>query len=164
MRNCFKSFADSRVDSCLISKLNRLQNLTQLSYLFIIIFSFINISLLGATNLCQVELLSPKGNEKITLPFPHFIWSEHPAAFKEVGSPVSYEIHIAKDANFLKVVDCDTVYLNRYIHDLPLKPGRYFWRVRTIPYLLKPTSWSVPGSFTIKKMIIHWRYYVQYRK
>lgn len=152
MSNCFKLFASCRV-GCrpLINILSRLQNLKQLICLFIIFFSAFAAPLFGETNTYQVKLLSPMEDEKIILPFPHFRWSEHPAAFKEVASPVSYEIQIAKDANFHKVVDCDTVFLNRYVHDLPLKPGKYFWRVRTILYLLKPSSRSVSGSFTISK-------------
>lgn len=98
----------------------------------------------------ELILKSPANKSVTVLPFPHFTWSEHPAAFKEVGSPVSYEIQIAKDWNFRKIVDCDTISLNRYVHDLSLKPGKYFWRVRALPYKSKPDSWSALFNFRIK--------------
>ncbi len=78
----------------------------------------------------QGALLS--NNEQSTcLPFPHFTWLAHPKAFKNVAEPICYEIQISSDAAFLKIVDQDKIYLNRYVPDRPLASGKFFWRKRS---------------------------------
>ena len=98
----------------------------------------------------DVTALQTPTNESVSAyPFPHFTWSEHRSAFKNVGRPVAYEIQIATDSTFSQIVDDDTISLNRYVHDKPFEPGTYFWRVRAVPYKAKPAAWSTPQSFVI---------------
>lgn len=129
-----------------LSKINE----TMKSFLVIGLFFLTFIGPLAGKNVNQLTLNSPNNGSETISPFPHFTWNEHQDAFQKVGSPLSYEIQIAEDMNFHKIIDCDTVFLNRYIHDLPLKQGKYFWRVRALPYHLEPDSWSVSFNFTVK--------------
>ncbi|MGB1131140.1 MAG: hypothetical protein ACPG4K_13900, partial [Haloferula sp.] len=56
---------------------------------------------------------------------------------------------ISPDASFANLFDEDRVALNRYVHDQPLEPGHYYWRVRAIPHGKEPTEWSAPLDFAI---------------
>lgn len=94
-------------------------------------------------------LQTPSASSRIYNPFPHFTWTEHPDAFREVGEPVSYQIQIASDIDFRNIIDQDTVLLNRYIHDRPLTNGAYYWRVRAIPHEKTVASWSASQSFIV---------------
>jgi len=96
-----------------------------------------------------IELVAPSSGSETTSPFPGFSWSEHPDSFKNIGKPVEYDIQIASDASFASLVDEDRVALNRYIHDEPMAPGHYYWRVRAIPHGEEPTAWSSPLDFAI---------------
>lgn len=93
-------------------------------------------------------LLTPTSESKTFYPFPHFTWSENSMAFTSVSDPVFYEIEIASDANFNNIVDIDTVYINRYINDLPLEPGDYYWKVRSCTKNVA-NNWSSIAHFKI---------------
>lgn len=96
------------------------------------------------------RLFSPMEGSATALPFPHFTWSRHPAAYKDTGEPVRYEIQIARDASFGGLVDKDTVFLNRYVPDRPLPAGSYFWRVRAHAHGQDMAGeWSGTGHFTV---------------
>ncbi len=95
------------------------------------------------------DLQTPEDGNKTFLPFLHFTWSEHPDAFTHTGAPVYYEIQIASDKKFDKIVDTDTIYLNRYVNDKPLKPGTYYWRVRSVPIASRTTGWTKTNSFSV---------------
>ncbi|NQU44435.1 right-handed parallel beta-helix repeat-containing protein [bacterium] len=97
----------------------------------------------------SLDLKTPEAGSSTFYPFPHFTWEEHAAAFESVSEPVAYDIQIARDVEFKDLADEDQVYLNRYIHDRPLEPADYFWRVRGVPYAGKPGEWSKPDRFTI---------------
>lgn len=105
----------------------------------------------GSDHEGPIVLESPASGAGLTTPFPGFSWSEHPGAFQEVGKPVDYDIQIASDASFENLVDEDRVALSRYVHDQPLAPGRYHWRVRAIPHEQEPTPWSTPLQFAIRE-------------
>lgn len=98
-----------------------------------------------------VRLTTPASGSESANPFPGFSWSENPAAFKDMGKPVEYEIQISATADFATLVDEDRVALNRYVHDQPLPPGTFFWRVRAIPHRDSPEAWSEPSRFTIRE-------------
>lgn len=98
-----------------------------------------------------ISLLAPASGSVSANPFPGFSWSEHPAAFKDMGKPVEYDIQISTATNFATLVDKDRVALNRYVHDQPLLPGTYYWRVRAIPHGGSPLAWSDPSSFIIRE-------------
>ncbi len=93
--------------------------------------------------------LSPKPETRTFLPFPHFTWTEDTHAFQSVATPVLYDIQISKSRDFRNMVDEDTVYLNRYMHDRPLQAGEYFWRVRAGQSDGKRGNWSVTAAFTV---------------
>ena len=95
------------------------------------------------------DLQSPIQASKSAYLFPHFTWSEHPAAFREVGRPVSYEIEISRDPGFKSMLDADSIYLNRYVPDQPLEPGMYYWRVRACRDGKPITDWTSSASFTV---------------
>lgn len=97
----------------------------------------------------SVKLIEPVANHQSASPFPHFTWTEHPAAFMKMDCPVRYEIQIAADEVFESIVDEDTVYLNRYVHDRPFAVGSYYWRVRAVPYGQSPAAWSEARRFMI---------------
>lgn len=98
-----------------------------------------------------IGLEQPLAASRSANPFPGFSWSGHPDAFKDVGKPVEYQIQIASDAAFDKLVDEDRVVLNRYVHDEPLPAGNYHWRVRAIPHAKSPEEWSAPSGFVISE-------------
>jgi len=98
-----------------------------------------------------IELKAPAPGSESANPFPGFSWSEHPAAFKDMGRTVEYEIRISSSPEFDTTVDMDRVALNRYVHDKPFAPGTYHWQVRAIPYRGEPMNWSAPASFIIRK-------------
>lgn len=52
---------------------------------------------------------------------------------------------------FTTSIDEDRVALNRYVHDEPLAPGSYHWRVRAIPHAEEPEEWSQLAVFVIHK-------------
>ncbi len=105
-------------------------------------------SILGAQ---PIQLTTPVPGSDNASPFPGFSWSGHPAAFKDMGKPLGYQIQIAADAGFTTLIDEDRVALNRYVHDEPLVPGTYHWRVRAIPHAEEPEEWSQPAVFVIHK-------------
>lgn len=94
--------------------------------------------------------LSPGSDSRSSLPFPSFAWSADPAAFAGTNRPTAYEIQIASDADFAKLVDKDEVWLNRYVHDRALPAGDYFWRVRAKPTGEPISEWSEVGTFIIQ--------------
>lgn len=94
-------------------------------------------------------LQTPAPESRSFLPFPHFTWTADSQAFQSVADPVRYDIQIAADRAFQSVLDEDTVCLNRYIHDRPLPPGTYFWRVRTGRSGGARSSWSAPAGFAV---------------
>ena len=98
-----------------------------------------------------IQLKAPASGSESASPFPGFSWSGHPAAFKDMGRTVEYEIQISAIATFEATVDKDRVALNRYVHDKPFAPGTYYWRVRAIPYREEPTNWTAPSSFIIRE-------------
>ncbi len=83
--------------------------------------------------------------------FPNFDWEDHPAQFEDMGQPIRYIIQISTDKLFNSLIDQDTVYLSRYVHDLPFNPGTYYWRVKNITYGGDSSEWTNIKSFTIKK-------------
>ncbi len=96
------------------------------------------------------HLFSPAEGSATALPFPHFTWSRHPAAYRDTGEPVRYEIQIARDTAFRDLVDEDTIFLNRYVPDRPLRTGSYFWRVRAHSHGQDRTGeWSETGHFAV---------------
>lgn len=98
-----------------------------------------------------IVLKEPASEVGLNTHFPGFNWSEHPKAFRNPGEVIEYEIQIGSDKAFVGLVDHDRVALNRYIHDRPLSPGTYHWRVRAIQPDGKPLAWSKSSQFTIKK-------------
>jgi len=98
-----------------------------------------------------IQITAPESGSESANPFPGFSWSEHPAAFKDMGRTVEYEIQISSSAGFDTTVDKDRVALNRYVHDKPFTPGTYYWRVRAIPCREAPMNWSLPARFTIRE-------------
>ena len=92
---------------------------------------------------------TPAPGTRTFLPFPHFTWAADSQAFLSVAAPVHYDIQIAADRAFKNVIDEDTVCLNRYIHDRPLQPGMYFWRIRAGRSDGAPGGWSEPADFTV---------------
>ena len=94
-------------------------------------------------------VLTPASGTSTFLPFPHFTWTSDPEAFLSVAAPVHYDIQIATDRTFQNVVDEDTVYLNRYVHDRPLPTGAYFWRVRAGRGDGTRGDWSETAGFSI---------------
>jgi hypothetical protein len=84
------------------------------------------------------------------IPFPQLFWDAHPQAFSNPAQPVEYEIQIAEDAGFHRMVDEDTVALARYVPDLPLPVGQYFWRVRAKAAGLAGLNWSEVRCFEIR--------------
>lgn len=94
-------------------------------------------------------LKSPAHGAYSSYPFPHFSWSQHPDAWQDVGAPVRYEIQISRSDSFTALHDEDAIDLVRYVHDRPLSPGTYYWRVRAVPSGHFATRWSRTGQFTI---------------
>lgn len=92
---------------------------------------------------------TPEPGSQTFYPFPHFTWAAHSNAFRDTASPVHYDIQISCDAGFVTLYDQDRVALNRYIHDRPMAPGNYFWRVRAVPMGEQPGAWPSASSFTI---------------
>ena len=108
--------------------------LRQLTILMLLCISFIFLKDLHAQSKGAVpSLITPPQKAQDAYPFPNLTWTEHPEALKDVGRPVCYEIQIAADAAFTSMVDKDSIYLNRYVHDRPLAQGRYYWRVWAVP-------------------------------
>lgn len=93
--------------------------------------------------------IAPAHEEQSVYPFPNFSWTKHPEAWQEVGAPIGYEIQIAQTGSFETIFDQDSIPLARYVHDRPLAPGTYHWRVRAVPYQQSPTEWSKSQTFTI---------------
>lgn len=62
-----------------------------------------------------------------------------------------YEVEIATDSGFGKVIDRDHVaaVITRYVPAKPLALGRYWWRVRGRDFPGRRTAWSNPISFTV---------------
>jgi hypothetical protein len=82
-------------------------------------------------------------------PFPRFYWERLPGTL-DIKAPLQYEIEIAADAAFGKIVDRDKVNLARYVPDAPLAPGEYFWRVRArVDANGAPGPYSVAGEFRV---------------
>ena len=109
--------------------------------------------LLAVTGMAPGAPLEPRspGHAAVSSnPFPGFAWSAHPDAFRDAGKPVGYEIQISKTESFEDLVDQDRVALNRYIHDKPLAPGTYHWRVRAVPHGEPPGDWSRSSAFTLR--------------
>lgn len=52
-----------------------------------------------------IQLKAPASGSESASPFPGFSWSEHPAAFKDMGRTVEYEIQISSTATFETMVD-----------------------------------------------------------
>jgi hypothetical protein len=80
--------------------------------------------------------------EKHFIPFPQLFWEPDPRAFTDVAAPVEYEIQIAQDSGFAKIVDEDLLALARYVPDRPLPIGSYHWRVRPIQSGKPAGHWS----------------------
>ena len=74
-------------------------------------------------------------------PFPRFQWERLPGTL-DAHALISYDIEIARDADFRDVIDRDHINLARYVVDRPLAPGSYFWRVRAVSPDGKPREWS----------------------
>lgn len=81
--------------------------------------------------------------------FYNFDWEDHPNQFKDVGNPIYYEIHIAKDRSFKTILDKDTIALSRYVHDRPFVPGSYYWRTRSFSNKGNVSKWSETKYFKI---------------
>ena len=107
-----------------------------------------SLSALGAL-LAAPAAQTPAPGARSFNPFPHFTWTADPQAFQAVASPIHYDIQIAADRAFQNVVDADTVYLSRYIHDRPLPTGTYFWRVRAGRSDGTQSDWSAPADFAV---------------
>jgi len=116
------------------------------TFIGIFVILLISFQVVGAT---EATLQSPIQGYKFCCPFPQFTWSEHPAAFREAGRPVSYEIVISRDSGFASIVHADTIYLNRYVPDQPLEPGMYYWRVRACQDGNPLEDWTSAASFTV---------------
>jgi len=97
----------------------------------------------------RLNLSGPREGGAMAIPFPHFTWSRHASAFTDTGTPVRYEIQIARDAAFHDLVDVDSISINRYIPDRPLPAGSFYWRVRAFPHGDTPGVWSDTGHFKI---------------
>lgn len=65
-----------------------------------------------------------------------------------VGEPFTYELAIARAANFVNLVLQTAVDGTAFITP-ELADGRYFWRVRALNYLGAPGPWSAPRNFTV---------------
>lgn len=72
-----------------------------------------------------LQLLTPVDNARTYSRTPDFCWASEPDADR-------YEIEIAADPEFEKVIDRDVMEISRYVADQPLPVGELYWRVRAI--------------------------------
>ena len=98
----------------------------------------------------EIETVSDQSaDDESSYRFPHFDWADHPDQFADIAKPVDYEIQIALDDKFKRIIDEDKVGLSRYVHDKPFDPGTYYWRTRSITADGEQSEWSVTKSVSI---------------
>ena len=79
-----------------------------------------------------ITLLTPNADEGLSIPHPHFTWQEESQPLLDTANPVTYQIQIATDSEFTRIIDEDNVNLNRYVPDKPLPQTDLYWRVRAL--------------------------------
>ena len=95
-------------------------------------------------------LLAPADGASLTLSVPAFRWQRllkpTPAAM------TSYDIQIAADPTFTRVVDQDRLaaVISWYVPDRDLPPTSYWWRVASVDTAGRPGPWSEARTFTVK--------------
>jgi hypothetical protein len=95
-------------------------------------------------------LLAPADGATLTMSVPAFRWQRllnpTPAAM------TSYDIQIATDAAFTRVVDHDRLaaVISWYVPDRDLPPQTYWWRVASVDTAGRPGSWSEARTFTVQ--------------
>ncbi|MCX7048366.1 MAG: hypothetical protein NTX50_23135, partial [Candidatus Sumerlaeota bacterium] len=96
-------------------------------------------------------LIEPADQAALTMSIPHFQWQRLLDA-KPEAMP-SYDIEIASDKEFAKVVDKDRIaaVIGWYVPDKELAPGAYWWRVAGVDARGAAGPWAVARTFSVKK-------------
>ena len=95
-------------------------------------------------------LLAPAEGASLTMSVPSFRWQRllkpTPAAM------TSYDIQIAADPTFTRVVDQDRLaaVISWYVPDRDLPPTSYWWRVASVDTAGRPGPWSEARTLTVK--------------
>ena len=81
----------------------------------------------------QLAVVEPAEGAVLTLNIPHFQWERQLLA--SVEDMPAYDVQIATDKEFARVVDEDRVaaVISRYVPDKELAPNDYWWRMATLP-------------------------------
>lgn len=92
----------------------------------------------------------PAENVVLTMSIPHFQWMRLPVA--KLEAMPSYDIQIAADEDFKRVVDEDRLaaVIGWYVPDKELAPGDYWWRVAGVAATGARGPWSAARKFTVQ--------------
>ena len=103
----------------------------------------------AASRGADLTLQSPPDRSVTHLSIPFFGWQDV-VAYPFAGT---YEIQIARDRDFVELVDKDAVpaLANYYVPAKELTPGEHSWRVRYVNEKQQPSQWSATASFRIKE-------------
>ncbi|MFZ5828923.1 MAG: right-handed parallel beta-helix repeat-containing protein [Planctomycetota bacterium] len=96
------------------------------------------------------RLVEPTDGCVLHLGVPHFEW--HGAVSATPQAMGSYNIQIAADSAFSRVVDEDRIaaVIRRYVPDKELPPGDYWWRVAGVDPAGERAAWSPAARFSIQ--------------
>lgn len=94
--------------------------------------------------------IEPADGAVLAIGVPHFQWRT--GAEPSLENMGSFEIRIARDASFARVIDEDRVaaVITRYVPDKELAPGDYWWRVAAVDANGRRGPWSEVRSFSVR--------------
>ena len=95
-------------------------------------------------------LLAPAEGASLTMSVPSFRWQRLLKPTPEAMT--SYDIQIAADPTFTRVVDQDRLaaVISWYVPDRDLPAGAYWWRVASVDAVGRRGSWSEARTFTMR--------------